>query len=87
MTADHGVSCGVVTAELSSVAPAAEACDMNLGPRQRRRRLYTGIAATVAFAGLAAAFVTAGVSPLVRLTAWPVALLAALGFLQYRART
>jgi hypothetical protein len=60
---------------------------MNLGPRQRRRRLRLGIVASLAFAGVAAALLLADAPRLARLPALPLAVVAALGFLQYRAKT
>jgi hypothetical protein len=67
--------------------PVAEACDMNLGPRQRRVRLRIGVAGLVVFAAVAAALIAADAPPLARLWTWPLAYAAAIGFLQYRAKT
>lgn len=71
---------------MSAEAPA-EACDRNLGPRQRRRRLRLGIAASVVSAAIVAATFVAGASFVWRFAVLPFVLLAALGFLQYAAKT
>jgi hypothetical protein len=68
-------------------AQVPEACDMNLGPRQRKRRLYGG-------------YLGVGVTLVVALLLWALhaprawrlvlfvpAALAAIGFIQYRAKT
>jgi hypothetical protein len=67
--------------------PVAEACDMNLGPRQRIRRLRLGlIMGIVAVIATVLAF-NRGVGALERLLIVPIVQVAALGFLQYRAKT
>jgi hypothetical protein len=69
------------------VEHVAEACDMNLGPRQRRRRLMTGYI----FGGLvvvAAVLLLALHAPrLARLALFAPLVVSVMGFVQYRAKT
>jgi hypothetical protein len=66
---------------------APEACDMNLGPRQRQRRLRMGQImgglVVVAFALL----MVLHAPKWSRLLLFPPLVVAALGFIQYRAKT
>ena len=78
----------VVTADATlREAEPPIACDMNLGPRQRARRLRVGVASLIGFAGLAAWLIVTHRPPALRAIAFVPATLAALGFLQYLART
>lgn len=62
-----------------------EVCVANLGPRQRRRRLLSGVA-SLAVAILAAAALAGAPAPARALVALPL-FGAALGFLQYLEKT
>jgi hypothetical protein len=67
--------------------PLVEACDMNLGPRERRRRLLGGHAATaVALAALVILVVLHARRPY-RLVLFVPLAFAAVGYFQYAART
>ena len=65
----------------------AEACDMNLGPRQRQNRLRVG-QITGGIALVAAALLLALHAPrALRLLLFAPLVVSALGFIQYRAKT
>ena len=69
----------------ASVVP--EACDMNLGPRQRHQRLMSGFVMG-AVAIVAAVLLLALDAPrLWRLALFAPIVVSALGFIQYRAKT
>jgi hypothetical protein len=64
-----------------------QACDMNLGPRQRARRGRLGVIGLVAFVGFAAWLISTGGSRGLRLAAFVPAFVAAIGLVQYQAKT
>ena len=66
---------------------AAEACIINIGPRQRRRRLRWGIGALVLSGLLAAFLITAGVPRAARLILLLPFWIGALGVFQARGKT
>jgi hypothetical protein len=67
---------------------APEACDMNLGPRQRKRRLRMGLFAGVAALGLTIPLLLNDSPGWVRAAApSPLFSLSFIGFFQYRAKT
>ncbi len=71
----------------ADAAPVPEACDMNLGPRQRQRRLQGGYVFG-AVAIVAAALLLGLHAPrAARLTLFAPLAVSALGFIQYRAKT
>ena len=69
------------------VEPVAEACDMNLGPRQRRRRLLTGYVMGAVSILAAAVLVIADAPRVGRLAVFAPLVVSVLGFIQYRAKT
>jgi hypothetical protein len=77
----------MVAASEVELAPIGEACDMNLGPRQRRRRLRLGVLGLLLFVGAAVGLIAADTAPAWRLAIWPLAFVASVGFLQFRAKT
>lgn len=64
-----------------------EACDMNLGPRQRRRRLRLGIVTGLTVAIALALMIALDVSRFWRLSLSGLFNVSMLGFIQYRAKT
>jgi len=64
-----------------------EVCIANIGPKQRRMRLYFGIAVAVAGVAFAAFVVLTGQPVWARLLAFLPFSAAALGFFQYRDKT
>ncbi len=71
----------------TATAPLIEACDMNLGPRQRAKRLYVGIAGGVASLAVAIAILATGAARPWRLSIAGFVVASVIGFVQYRAKT
>lgn len=66
---------------------SAQACVANIGPRQRRQRLFFGVIALTAGAVILAGLLVAGAPRATRLLAALPFWAAMLGFLQHRERT
>ena len=64
-----------------------EVCIANIGPKQRRARLLSGVVAGVATLLFAWILVSSGLPRATRLVVFFPALGATLGFLQYREKT
>jgi hypothetical protein len=64
-----------------------EVCIANIGPSQRRVRLYSGLVGLGAAAVIAAAPYLLGVDPLLRYASLPFVFGGVLGVLQHRERT
>jgi hypothetical protein len=62
-------------------------CPINLGPKQKRRRLVLGIVSFLLAAGAAVFFVYHDAPPLFRLLVFPLFFLSMLGFFQAKNRT
>jgi len=65
----------------------ASVCIANIGSRERRKRLVTGIAALVASVVISFLFVFYGVRPVFRLSLFVPLFVGSLGFFQARDRT
>jgi len=65
----------------------ASVCIANIGARERRKRLVTGIAALVASVVISFLFVFYGVRPVFRLSLFVPLFVGSLGFFQARDRT
>lgn len=60
----------------------AEACAVNIGPRERRKRLISGIVLLAVAGGLAAFLLATGASRLARLTLFLPLWISGVGFFQ-----
>ena len=66
---------------------AAEVCFINIGPRQRRRRLMVGVVFLAISAAAEAWLVLGGAPRLARLGLFLPLLIAGVGYFQYREKT
>jgi hypothetical protein len=66
---------------------AGESCIVNIGPRERQKRLVFGMTALFLSVVISAIFVIEGVRPVWRLTLFIPLFAGALGFFQARDRT
>jgi hypothetical protein len=66
---------------------ATSVCIANIGPRERRKRLVSGISALAASVVISFLFVFYGVRPVFRLPLFIPLFVGALGFFQARDRT
>ncbi|HVE87255.1 MAG TPA: hypothetical protein VND93_30575 [Myxococcales bacterium] len=66
---------------------AAEVCFVNIGPKQRRRRLMVGVVSFAISAAIAVGLVMAGTPRLARLVVFLPLFGAGIGFFQWREKT
>ena len=72
---------------MTTMETPAEACMINIGPRERRRRMRFGIVGFAVGVGLAIALVAVGAHRLSRLSVLVPCWIGALGYLQAREKT
>jgi hypothetical protein len=72
---------------MSSEATVGEVCIANIGPKQRQMRLTFGVIGVVAGLAVLAGLIASGLPVWARLAAFPIFLMGAIGFWQWRDKT